>query len=531
MAKFDLVFSRADNNVLAEMFGHSLLELINSLSQKSGSQEVNRDILLETYTPASILLDKHRRNIFLSLLREDEAKKLLESYGIQPNGLSTSYEQLLALKLTTRQVRSTLEYLGVEISEEERTVQAPDNHTIEVEYGLFNHQRIAVHEVIDLIKLAPHRLVLHMPTGAGKTRTAMNIIAHHLRAIEPGTVLWLANSEELCEQAATEFDKCWSRLGDRNISIQRYWGSHNALEQKDGLIVAGFQKIYKNFVNDPASFARFGECINLIVVDEAHQVIAKTYKDVVDAINSRNFNTPLIGLTATPGRTWNEIDNDEKLSDYFCRNKVTLKIAGYDNPVEYLIDQGYLSRPKFEELQLASFDDDEIQNIREAFEIPDNLLKKLAADHFRTLTIIKKVADLSKKHKRVLVFATTVGHSDELAVMLRMMGYQARSVSSKTPSNERKSTIAWFKDDSAEHKILCNFGILTTGFDAPKTSAALIARPTKSLVLFSQMVGRATRGIKAGGNTDSEIVTVVDIELPGFRSLSESFTNWEDIWE
>ena len=72
--------------------------------------------------------------------------------------------------------------------------------------------------------------------------------------------------------------------------------------------------------------------------------------------------------------------------------------------------------------------------------------------------------------------------------------------------------------------------MLTTGFDAPGTSCVLIARPTKSLVLFSQMVGRAIRGPKAGGNEEAEIVTVIDTNMPGFRSVAESYKNWEDVW-
>jgi hypothetical protein len=73
-------------------------------------------------------------------------------------------------------------------------------------------------------------------------------------------------------------------------------------------------------------------------------------------------------------------------------------------------------------------------------------------------------------------------------------------------------------------------GVLTAGFDAPKTSAVAIARPTKSLVLYSQMVGRAIRGPKAGGTSNAEVVTVLDRHLPGFGGVVEAFTNWEDVW-
>ena len=67
--------------------------------------------------------------------------------------------------------------------------------------------------------------------------------------------------------------------------------------------------------------------------------------------------------------------------------------------------------------------------------------------------------------------------------------------------------------------MLCNFGVLTTGFDAPQTSAALIARPTKSLVLYSQMVGRATRGHAVRGNREAVVRTIVDTSLPALETL------------
>jgi superfamily II DNA or RNA helicase len=76
-----------------------------------------------------------------------------------------------------------------------------------------------------------------------------------------------------------------------------------------------------------------------------------------------------------------------------------------------------------------------------------------------------------------------------------------------------------------------NYGVLTTGFDAPQTSAALIARPTKSLVLYSQMIGRAIRGPRAGGNETAEILTVVDTGLQGFGDVEQAFLNWEDVWQ
>ena len=78
--------------------------------------------------------------------------------------------------------------------------------------------------------------------------------------------------------------------------------------------------------------------------------------------------------------------------------------------------------------------------------------------------------------------------------------------------------------------VIFNYGVLTAGFDAPRTRCVIIARPTTSLVLYSQMAGRAMRGPRAGGNSRAEIFTVVDTNLPGFGSVTEAFTNWEELW-
>ena len=109
-------------------------------------------------------------------------------------------------------------------------------------------------------------------------------------------------------------------------------------------------------------------------------------------------------------------------------------------------------------------------------------------------------------------------------------GTEALVVTGESPPAARERAIRRFKSQAREPIVMFNYGVLTTGFDAPQTSAAIIARPTKSLVLYSQMVGRATRGVKAGGNEASEIVTVSDTEMHGFGDVADAFCNWEDVW-
>ena len=133
-------------------------------------------------------------------------------------------------------------------------------------------------------------------------------------------------------------------------------------------------------------------------------------------------------------------------------------------------------------------------------------------------------------HKRILVFAISMKHSDILSMVFARRGYRCASITSKSNPDQRKIWLKRFVELDDEPCVLFNYGVLTTGFDAPKTSAAVIARPTKSLVLYSQMIGRVIRGPKVKGTKTAEIWTVVDQQLPGFGTLAGAFWNWEDVW-
>ena len=148
----------------------------------------------------------------------------------------------------------------------------------------------------------------------------------------------------------------------------------------------------------------------------------------------------------------------------------------------------------------------------------------------RNLTIISKIEQLAKAHRRIIVFSSSVNHAHLISNVLRARGHDSKAITTQTSTIERSQSIEHFKSETPGTIILCNYGVLTTGFDAPQTSCAVIARPTKSLVLYSQMVGRAIRGLKAGGNQTAEIVTVVDQQLPGFGGVADAFKNWDDIW-
>ena len=211
--------------------------------------------------------------------------------------------------------------------------------------------------VLQMLSEEPRKVVvLHMPTGSGKTRTAMHIIAAHLRSYMSTVVVWLAHSEELLEQAASEFEVSWSHIGNRDISLLRFWGSRrpDVLSITDGVLVAGLGKLHSLDKRDPNRILRLADRASLTVLDEAHQALAATYSSILSTLHTKRPANSMLGLTATPGRTWRDVAEDEKLSDMFDRRKVTLQVEGYPDPVTFLIEQGYLARPTFRWLESES---------------------------------------------------------------------------------------------------------------------------------------------------------------------------------
>ena len=349
-------------------------------------------------------------------------------------------------------------------------------------------------------------------------------------------VIWLAQSGELLEQAADEFERAWHALGTMPIDVHRYWGGYepHIEEVRTGLLVAGFAKLHALSRRDANMVLRLGDRARLTIVDEAHQAIAPTYRSIILNIHEKKPENALLGLTATPGRTWADIAEDAALAEFFGNRKVTLRIEGYTNPVQYLIEQGYLAKPTFRTLNVKSgfaLSEADRQNLSTQFDIPENILSQLAQDDQRNIRLITSVEELARRHRRIIVFAATVDHAYLISSILNVRGIRSFVVTGITDQSTRERAIVKFKSPVPQPIVMCNFGVLTTGFDAPKTSAVVIARPTRSLVLYSQMVGRAIRGVRAGGNPSAEIVTVVDPMLPGFGSIAEAFVNWEDVWD
>ena len=435
---------------------------------------------------------------------------------------------------TEVEVRRMRDFFGL-VEERIAPPTVPPTNTITPVYRLFDHQRNAVRKLAPLLAQDERRAVLHLPTGVGKTRVAMHVVADSLRAYEPSVVVWLASGKELLEQAVVAFQEAWTHLGTRPLRIGTMWGDRmpDLDGFSDGFLAIGLAKGWAVISRtDPDWAARLAPRVRLVVFDEAHQSIARTYRRITDDL-TLDFRCALLGLTATPGRTWADIDQDGKLAEFFSGNKVTLEVPG-ENPINYLIDNGFLARPIFRTLFAEpglSITDDELARIARALDIPEEIVTALSMSEQYVTAVLGAIEELlGAGHRRVLVFAASVEHARVLTAVLVARDIRSNVVTGLTPKRVRERAIRTFKSNDEVPMVLVNFDVLTTGFDAPKASAVVIARPTQSLVLFSQMVGRAIRGPKVGGTEACEILTVVDPSLSGFGDVAEAFLNWEDVW-
>lgn len=402
-------------------------------------------------------------------------------------------------------------------------------------YPLYPYQQEIVVKVSNLIRTPEtDRCIVHLPTGAGKTRAAMNIVSEHIRDNKNTLVLWLADTAELCTQAASEFENSWMALGNRNIKIYSYYSDTNISLGgiDDGFLVAGLQKMNSTSKGDLSIlYQKIRKHVSLIVFDEAHKAIAPTYsKTISDMIKDKEGVTAfLLGLTATPGR---KIDADKGedsiLAEFFNSKKVTMQVKGYESPIKYLVDKEYLANATFinidykgEKILLAENFSSENRG--------NEIKKSLSKDDNRNIKLLEAIKKEHRQGSSIIIFSCNLEHSKNIATMLAFNNIRAHTLDSKSDNIEsRRIKIAEYS--SGKVRVIINYNILTAGFDAPKTNIAIIARPTDSLVQYSQMVGRAMRGPKSKGNKECRIYTVRD-DIPAFTSVIKAFEHWDEYWE
>ena len=161
-------------------------------------------------------------------------------------------------------------------------------------------------------------------------------------------------------------------------------------------------------------------------------------------------------------------------------------------------------------------------------EYTDEQLKVLARNKERNLAIMSQLRQLYLDKKPTIVFACSVDHAKMLAAMLTLEGIPNSLVLGDMEPMDRKHAIDLFKNRKSGVDIIINYEVLTTGFDSKNIKCVFITRPTKSIVLYSQMLGRGLRGPMMGGNEECDLIDIDD-NLQAFDNET-AFSHFNDYW-
>lgn len=403
------------------------------------------------------------------------------------------------------------------------------------------------------------RMLVHMPTGTGKTKTSMHTLVHYYNFSlkKRGAVIWLAHTVELLQQAYETFASVWQHLGDGQINAYKLWGKRKVSiphQGFQGILFCGIQKLQSIYQSQPELFAQILQDVRLIIFDEAHKSSAPETRQLIDelmTIPAESEDRSLLGLTATPGRTTLTSEENKLLSDVFENrlisididvvNQVNMSQTAYlnhpkeTNIIHYFQQSNILAKIKKEQLmyteqftpaQLRSIKVQMLENGYADFSRPT--LEMIGRNRSRNTAIMNKLRELFTDQVPTIVFACSVAHAKLLSFMLSLEDIPNALVLGEMNPVDRAKSIAAFKDWENPVNILINYEVLTTGFDSTNIQCVFITRPTQSIVLYSQMLGRGLRGPMMGGNKECLLIDIKD-NLGRFDA-DMAFSHFDTYW-
>ncbi len=367
-----------------------------------------------------------------------------------------------------------------------RTVVPPDTAAP----SLRPYQQEAVRRVVVHFRASDEPAVVVLPTGSGKS-----LVIAELARLARGRVLVLAHVRELVEQNHAKYlaygleaDIFSAGLGRKESARQVVFGS--------------VQSVVRHLSRFDASAPEQGR-FTLLVIDECHRVAPDkdaSYRRVIEALRQANPQLKVLGLTATPYRLGQGfiyhrhyhgmVRGDD---DCFFRDCV------FEQPLRLMVKQGYLAEPRRVDAAVERYDFSALVPGAGGL-FREEELNRVAAGNRATPGIVAEIVERAGSRQGVMLFAATVAHAEE--VLGYLPAAEAALITGETPSRERERIIAAFK--ARELKYLVNVAVLTTGFDAPHVDLIAILRPTESVSLYQQIVGRGLR--LASGKRDCLIL-------------------------
>ncbi|MCT4641190.1 MAG: DEAD/DEAH box helicase [Bacteriovoracaceae bacterium] len=342
-------------------------------------------------------------------------------------------------------------------------------------YKLRPYQQEAVDRTIEYFKKSNDPAIITLPTGAGKS-----IVIAKLAQVSIGRVLVMAHVKELVEQ---NHEKLISLDVDAGI----YSASLNKKDASNKVIFGSIQSIanaHDNFFSD----------FSLVIIDEAHRVSLQKdsqYQKVLSKLAKENKKIKVLGLTATPYRldlgwcyNYHYKGSIKTNEDRFFKHCI------YELPLSYLIKNKYLTNPIIIDSPVACYDFSKLTRSKASgLYSPSEITDILKSQERITPSIVKNILDKSKDRNGVMVFTSTIEHAKE--ILSHFPNELSCLITGDTPIKERERIINDFK--SKKLKYLINVSVLTTGFDAPHVDLIALLRPTESVSLYQQIIGRGLR--------------------------------------
>lgn len=374
---------------------------------------------------------------------------------------------------------------------------------------LYEYQKDMLRQIEDAF-VTHQSVMIQMPTGTGKTVLISEVVKREERRVKNPCVWIVVHRRELVEQIKKTLER---RLGT-SLDAER--------EKSNVIEVFSIQWLTRHY-------QELEERPSLIVIDEAHHAVAKTYEEVMNAYP----NAKKLGVTATPCRL-----TKRGFTDLF-------EVLLCSHSIPKFIKEGYLSDFDYISLNPNSEDQKKIDG-----------LEKRAADGDYNIAEMQEVLDCKPSIERLyqtikdfaagkkgIVYAINIEHAEHIAEYYREQGLAAVAISSKTPKEERRRMIELFKEGSAGNKpycaslslittvgqdetpkeiqILVNVDLFGEGFDCPDVEFIQLARPTLSLAKYLQMVGRGLRVAKG-----KECCTLLD-NVGLYRLFGLPTTDWD----
>ena len=337
------------------------------------------------------------------------------------------------------------------------------------------------------------RIMVQLPTGGGKTYIAGELL---IRLLHGRKAVWLTHRHELAEQTKQMLSKSGVSAAT-NIG----WGPDNtAPSMMNGVVILMAQKVSQQVKRNDV-WREYGPT-DIMIVDEAHHAAADGYKKAMEL-----WRGPIIGLTATPWRLSLREGFDHLFGELLRGPQIVeLQRGGYLCPVQTLV-------PDEKERILGGlvgltgdYSEGGIESANEG----SNIWTAGAIDYWKE----------HGKDRQTIVYAVSVTHADNLLRLFQDSGVAARKLLGNTPLDERRETIQRFQ--SGQVKVIVNVAVATEGFDLPDARCILITRPTKSLSLYLQMVGRGMRPKSGDGDC-------LVLDMPG-NSLSHGLPEQNREW-